>query len=392
MPGYGFNGGVAKPTAKPPPVITAAELSNWKLLEAFQRRLQPVLEQAPRTATEQDPRRRLLPADYLSLLLFGLLNPALKSTRALIAASKIERLQAEVCRHPVSHGSFSEMQHLVDPALLAGVLRSLGAEAQPVFGDERVRAHVKELVAIDGTLLPALPRMAWALWQDGQHRAGKLHLELSVWRDVPVACTVTAGNACERTVWRQKLRAGVCYVNDRHYAHDYQLIAAVQTAGCQHVLRLYNNAVFTRLGPARALSPADRAAGVVEDAAVRLGAEPDGPTGRLVRVEADGHVFLLFTNLAEMPAELVALVYRYRWQVEIFFHWIKCILGCRHWLAESPGGLTLQVYCALIASVLLVLWTGRKPTKRQWEMLQLYWLGWATLAELERALVAQKKT
>ena len=113
--------------------------------------------------------------------------------------------------------------------------------------------------------------------------------------------------------------------------------------------------------------------------------------GRLVRVETDGHVFLLFTNLLELPAELVALIYRYRWQIELFFKWVKCILGCRHWMAESQAGVTIQVYCALIASVLLVLWTGRKPTKRQSEALQLYWMGWASVEELERILAPQKK-
>ena len=92
-----------------------------------------------------------------------------------------------------------------------------------------------------------------------------------------------------------------------------------------------------------------------------------------------------------MAPELVALIYRYRWQIELFFKWIKCVLGCRHWLAESQAGVTLQVYCALIASVLLVLWTGSKPTKRQWEALQLYWMGWATLEELERVLHRVKK-
>jgi hypothetical protein len=382
---------VADTAAKPKPAVSEAELANWKLLEVFQRRLQPILEQAPPTPTEQDPRRKLLSADYFSLLLFGLLNPVLKTTRALCAATQLKRMQEQVCRGTVSLGSFSEMQHLVDPELLAGLLRSLAGEAQPVFGDERVRAHIKELIANDGTLLPALPRMAWALWQDSQHRAGKLHLELSVWREVPVEFTVTEGNGSERAAWKEKLRAGVCYVNDRHYSHDYKLIKHVQAAGASHVLRLYNNAGFERLGPARALSEADRAAGVVEDVAVRLGEGSDGPVGRLVRVEADGHGFLLFTNLLELPAELVALIYRYRWQIELFFKWLKCILGCRHWMAESPAGVTIQVYCALIASVLLVLWTGRKPTKRQWEALQLYWLGWASVDELERILAPQKK-
>lgn len=377
---------MSKTAKKPSPKIAESDLRNWKLLEAFQRRLQPVLERAAPTATELDARRTLFTSEYFSMLLFGLYNPVLKSTRALCSASGLKRMGEEVCGGSVSLGSFSEMQHLVDPELLAGLLRSMAAEAQPVFGEERVRAHIKELIAVDGTLLPALPRMAWALWQDPKHRAAKLHLELAVWREVPVEFTVTEGNGSERTAWKQKLRKGVCYVNDRHYGHDYALVKDVQAAGASHVLRLYNNAVLTHLEVARDLSEADRAAGVVEDVAVRLGEGQDGPVGRLVRVEADGHVFLLFTNLADMPAELVALTYRYRWQIELFFKWLKCILGCRHWFAESQAGVTVQVYCALIASVLLVLWTGCKPTKRQWEMLQLYWMGVADLDELERSL------
>ncbi len=377
---------MGKTAVKTKPEVTERDLRNWKLLEAFQRRLQPILEQAAPTDTELDPRRTLFPAEYFSLLLFGLYNPVLKSTRALCAASGLKRMSEEVCGGSVSLGSFSAMQHLTDPELLAGLLRSMAAEAQPVFGEERVRTHLQELIAVDGTLLPALPRMAWAMWQDARHRAAKLHLELAVWREVPVEFTLTEGNGSERAAWKQKLRKGVCYVNDRHYAHDYALIKDVQAAGASHVLRLYNNAVFERLGPPKALSDADRAAGVVEDVAVRLGEAPDGPQARLVRVEAEGHVFLLFTNLADMPAELVALTYRYRWQIELFFKWLKCILGCRHWFAESQAGVTIQGYCALIASVLLVLWTGRKPTKRQWEMLQLYWMGVADLEELERAL------
>ena len=152
-------------------------------------------------------------------------------------------------------------------AWMADHLRGLGAavEIRPLAkgrpnGDERVRAHVEELIAVDGTLLPALPRMAWASWQDAQHRAGKLHLAFAVWRNVPVEFTVTAGNASERAAWKEKLRADVCYVNDRHYSHDYKLMKDVQQARASHVLRLYNNAVFERLGPARALSEADRAA------------------------------------------------------------------------------------------------------------------------------------
>ena len=233
--------------------------------------------------------------------------------------------------------------------------------------------------------------MVWALWQNPENRAGKLHLEFSVWRQVPVEFTLTEGNRCERAVWREQLKKGVMYVNDRGYSHDYRLIQEVQKKEASFVLRLHNNTLIQRLEPARPLREADREAGVVEDVRARLGAGEDGPVGRLVRVEAGGHTFLLFTDREDLEAELVSLIYRYRWQIELFFKWLKCVLGCRHWLAESQQGVTLQVYCALIASVLMVLWTGRKPTKRQWEALQLYWMGMVTLEELERVLAPKKK-
>ena len=114
---------MANTAAKRASAVTEAELAKWKLLAAFQQRLRPVLEKAPPTPTEQDPRRQLLPAEYFSMLLFGLLNPVLESTRALCAATTMERMQAEVSRRKVSLGSFSEMQHLVEPELLAGVIR-----------------------------------------------------------------------------------------------------------------------------------------------------------------------------------------------------------------------------------------------------------------------------
>jgi IS4 transposase len=84
----------------------------------------------------------------------------------------------------------------------------------------------------------------------------------------------------------------------------------------------------------------------------------------------------------DLDALLVALGYRYRWSVELFFRWFKCILGCRHLLSESQNGVEIQVYIAIIASLLISLWTGRKPTKRTFEMVCLYLSGWADEEEL----------
>lgn len=145
-------------------------------------------------------------------------------------------------------------------------------------------------------------------------------------------------------------------------------------------------------GAARPLSTADQPAGVGEDVRVRRGGKPAGPVGRRIRVKADDHVFLLFTDRDDLAAELVALIDRYRWQIELFCKWIKGILGCRHWRAEAAAGMTLPIYCALMASVLLGWWTGGQPTQRQWEARQLYWLGWVSLEELTAGLTPKKKS
>ena len=108
--------------------------------------------------------------------------------------------------------------------------------------------------------------------------------------------------------------------------------------------------------------------------------------------EGELETWWLLTNKLDLPAELVALGYRYRWTVELFFRWLKCVLGCKQLLTTSENGVALQIYTALIASLLIVLWTGRKPTKRTWEMLQFYFQGWASLDEVEAHLEKQTTT
>jgi IS4 transposase len=80
------------------------------------------------------------------------------------------------------------------------------------------------------------------------------------------------------------------------------------------------------------------------------------------------------------------LAYRYRWAIELFFRWLKSILGCRHLLANSRAGVTIQVYLAIIASLLISLWVGRKPNIRTLEMIQFYVIGLASEEELKAHL------
>jgi len=138
-----------------------------------------------------------------------------------------------------------------------------------------------------------------------------------------------------------------------------------------------------------ALSEADRAAGVTWQAKVKLGDKWQGEPIRVVRVEVDGKQLLLATDL-DIEAELIALIYRYRWQIELFFKWLKSILGCRHLMAESPEGVAIQIYSALIAALMLQVFTGKRPGKRAMELIQMYMMGYADFEELVALLRVEK--
>jgi hypothetical protein len=378
------------------PVITAElgekDLHHWRVLEDFQEVLAQVSAQAKLPPTLADPRRKLDGAAYLSLFLFGLFNPVVESMRGLCSISRLPKVQQAIGGPKVSLGSFSEMQAVLEPALLEQVFRRL-CERAPARAGEDPRLARLNLVIQDGSLWRALPRMAWAEYGvgcKGEAKGVRLHLRFHLVADQPLAARVTPGKRCERQALRQMCQAGQTNVGDRYYGEDYQLFRDIEKAGGFFVFRIKENAVVHPEAELP-LSPADRAAGVVRHVWARLGANVRSPRLRLVEIRtAEQHLWLV-TNLPpdRAEAELISLIYRRRWAVELFFRWIKCILGCRHFFAESPQGVALQLYLALIASLLFQHYTGRRPNKRIMELIQFHQMGWVSAAELRPLLVAE---
>lgn len=375
--------------------LNERDLRNWRLVERFQGVIQGLVQEPSLHPSFADPRRLFQVSSYLSLFLFGLFNPCVRTLRGLAEASRLRRVQEEVCGRPVSLGSFSEAQHLLDPALLEKVFEQLSQELprQPQDG----RLGQWQWLARDGSLFRALPRMSWALYGAGAmgapNRAVRLHLSLDVLEDKPEVAAMRPGQVCERAVWRSHWRRNQAYVGDRYFGIDYKAFAQLQAHNCVYVIRLLEQAVVT-VEEELPLLEEDRQAGVQRQAWVRLGGQPRYRSVRLrlvwVRSQA-GTLLLLATNLSpeQLPAHLIWLLYKQRWKVELFFRWLKCILGCKHWLAESPKGVAIQMYLALIAALLLQLTFGRRPNRRMMELIQLHQLGIATDAELQEGLKRQ---
>ena len=377
--------------------IQEKDLQGFKYLEL----LEPFLERLCGVGTERDRagNRDLYFDQYTALILLYFFSPIVTSLRGIQQASELKKVQKLLGTSRVSLGSLSEAARVFDAKVLQEVIAELAGRALPLASAADLEA-LAGLTAVDGSLLPALPRMAWALWVDEEHRAAKMHLAFEVLRGVPVKVTVTAGNSSENDELRKMLEAGRLYVVDRGYA-EYQLFQEIIDAKSSFVGRVRNDANWT-LVQERPLSPQAKDAGVLSDREVWLGGKKSRralkQTLRVVEVatgktdsKGNPEVLLLATDRMDLDADLVALAYRYRWSVELFFRWFKCILGCQHLLSTCENGVEIQVYVAIIASLLVSLWTGRKPTKRTFEMLCFFFCGMADEDELLAHLNKLKK-
>ena len=377
-------------TARGKPKFTERDIKGLKYFTL----INPLLEGLHDCATERDVAgNRILHFDqYCSLVLLFYFNPIVDSLRGIQQASQLGKIQHNLGCSRASLGSLSEAARVFDADLLRELIPELAQKVLPTARGKDAEA-LRGLIAVDGSLLPALPKMAWALWMDENHRAAKMHVHFDVFKGVPADVTLTHGNGSEREQLRQTLLPAHIYVIDRGY-EEYQLFQDIVDARSSFIARVQDSVAYT-VFEERPLTKEARDAGVISDVIVkRLGTDHHKNVikqrVRIVKVQTDKldsngkpNVLVLVTNLLDLPAELVALGYKHRWAVELFFRWLKCILGCRHLLANNVNGVEIQVYLGIIASLLISIWTGRKPTKRTLEMVQFYFTGLATWEELQ---------
>jgi hypothetical protein len=376
-------------------------------------RLMPLLERLHEVGTQRDRagNRQLFFDQYGAYILLFLFNPIVTSLRGIQQASELKKVQKKLGCPRVSLGSLSEATEVFDPEPVKQIASELAAQLEPL-GRDRQFPDVKHLVtAVDGTVVKTLSRIVQAAYlrspSDGRSlSAWRLHTHFEVERGLPVRIDVTGagsqGEADERAVLRKALAADRCYVMDRGYA-QFSLFNAIVAAGSSYVCRVRDNSVY-EVEEQRPLSAEATAANVTFDAVVRMGQDrkaadrPDHPQ-RLLFIQTTPHqkrgkqgggtlgprsdgVLRIATNLLDVPAEVIGFLYQRRWTIEIFFRFLKHILGCRHLLSTAPVGVEIQAYCAIIACLLIALWTGKQPTKRTYEMICFFFIGWADEEEL----------
>lgn len=395
------------------------------------KRVLPLLGKLHDVGCERDTagNRELFFDDYCKLVLLYVWNPLIDSVRTLQQATGLSNVARALGVKRFSLGSFSEAPAVFDPdrlkpviAELAGELKGL-ASTGPSARDPRLKDLAKDLkhavTLVDSTVLTALTRLArfaaglgadgipstrCSTSPDGKAVHGwRLHTQLDLDTFAPHRVDRTgarnAGADCESKVLRRNLEAGRCYVGDGGYV-DRTLLDEIVGRHSSYVIHLRDNCVFDVIEE-RLLSQEALDAGVVRDAVVDLGtagtrqSKPMGHPVRIVAVQVTPHprrtrrepkkqsdLILLATSLTDLPAELVALIYLYRYTVELFFRFFKQLLGMRHLLSQRPAGIDVQVHCTVIVCLLVCLITGKRPSKSNVNMVGWYLIGLATEAEL----------
>jgi hypothetical protein len=377
--------------------IKESELQGFKYFKA----ISGMLERLHQASCQRDRagNRALHMDQYMALLLLYMFNPICTSLRAVQQASELKKVQRKLGCPRASLGSLSEAATVFDSALMEEIVAALGAQLRPVSSHAKLDDINAILTAVDGTLIHALPKMTWALWKSEQN-AVKAHTQFDIQKHVPVKMTITEGNSGEIEVLAGNLESGRIYVKDRGYA-GLALFQQILDNHSSFVCRVKDNSVYECLEDYELTDDA-LAAGIVFDKKVRLGCNDKtrkqlSVPVRLIAIKCtphkkrykigrggpeQGQTLLIATDLFDLEADVIALIFKHRWAIEIFFRFFKHVLGCRHLLSYNRNGIELQTYAAIIACMLISLWTGRKPTLRTYEMLCWYFTGMADEEEL----------
>jgi hypothetical protein len=389
------------------------------------KRLVPLLQRLDEVGCQRDKagNRLLKMSDYCLAVLLYLWNPAISSIRMLQETMGLNHVAKALKVRRFSLGSFSESSAVFDSAHLKRIVDELAGELIPLGKDPRLSELKHALTLVDSTVLCGLCRLAnaacaktrYSTASDGRPLHGwRLHTQLDLATFIPHHIERTGarnfGDNREARVLQRNLESQRCYVGDCGYSARF-LLEEIVAQDSSYVVRTREDTVVEVLEE-RLLSHGDLDAGVVRDAVVRLGwdgAQMNHDVRLIeVQVQPQTRIFrkgkgqgfgmrqtdrlLLLTSLLDLPAELVALIYRYRYSVELFFRFLKQLLGMRHLLSQRPQGVDIQVYCAVMACLLIHLQTGKKPSKLMVGMINWYLLGVATEQEVIRFLNRPDRT
>ena len=350
--------------------------------------------------------RKLFFDELVTAYLLAFFNPTLRSLRAIDDFSSVEH------RHPrrLCRSTLSDANALMDARLLEPLIAQLRSRLGPDLRqrDGQLARLVDQVQLVDGSFFASAATVTWALRdrkrtvRDGvmaEHSHVRLDLRLCGATLAPIHAQVNGKGHSEPAAASRAIEPGVIYVADRGF-ESFAYVRALLNANADFVLRLTTTPRFE----SREDQPLEvddvTEAGVLSDRIGRLiGSPHTRAAGTVPREQELREVTVhdernpdkpirLLTSLLDVPARVIALLYRHRWQIELFFRWLKVHAHFEHLISRSRNGMTLGFYVAIIAVLLMYLRTGRPMSTYAFNLLGFLAAGQGsietTLAILER--------
>jgi hypothetical protein len=302
--------------------------------------------------------RRLSCMDQLLSMIFAQLTgrSSLRETVSCLNALGPRRYHCGI-RSRVPRSTLAEANEKRDFRIFMDTAMAMIAAARIELPVDKALSHLDgDVYALDSTTIDlCLKLFPWAQFR--RRKAGiKAHTMLDVRVGIPVFLRVTAAKTHDLWALDQITpEAGAYYVMDKGYI-DFARLHRLHCAGAFFITRAKKNLDFG----VRERRPADAVAGVVSDRLIRLRGPksrrlyPD--TLRLIRyVDPEtGKRLKFLTNNLILPAATIALLYRKRWRIELFFKWVKQHLHIKAFFGTTPNAVKTQLWAAVIVFVLIV--------------------------------------
>jgi hypothetical protein len=297
--------------------------------------------------------------DHFLCLAFAQLTyrTSLRDIEACLRAQQ-PRLYHMGFRGRVSRATLADANELRDWRIYRDFAQELIRIARDLYREESFGAELSETVyAFDSTTIDlCLSLFPWAQFR--RHKSAvKLHTLLDLRGNIPTAVYVTAGQVNDvRLLDQLVLEAGAFYLLDRGYI-DYRRLYLITQALAFFVTRAESNTRYRRCR----WRWVDRSTGLRSDQTIRLTGPKSSrrypaPLRRVHYFDVEKDLRLVFlTNNFQLEALTIAQLYRARWQVELFFRWIKHHLRIRAFYGTSENAVKSQVWVALSVYALIAI-------------------------------------
>jgi Transposase DDE domain/Domain of unknown function (DUF4372) len=297
--------------------------------------------------------RTLTTKRHLLALLHGQFSGATSLRETVTGLASYETRLYHVGAKPVKRSTLSDANRDRPWQVFGDLATAMLAQAQ-----RPLRRAAKDVVRlIDSTSLRLSSLSAdWASFS-GHVCGAKAHIIYDPHADRPVYFAVTPSNVNDITAAKvMPIEPGATHVFDLGY-YDYSWWARIDDAGGRFVTRLKKNTPFTVVHENKVSKDSNILSDRIGHLPARLAASRNNPLQvpvREIRVVIDsGKLLRIVTNDLDAPAQEIADLYKLRWQIELFFRWVKQTLRIKHFVGTSENAVRIQIAVALIAFLLL---------------------------------------